>query len=801
MSWRQATARWRPVAARWAGPALIVGYVLFALRGFLIAPRLTNEHLDLLSFWLPRWSFLGRELAAGRIPVWNPYEMLGYRFAADPQSGWLYLPPMALFSTLGPATAMRAMLVLHPLVLGTMVYALGRIEGLGRTAATVGGLSAAAIMSTSELVLSMPFAGTLAWTSVALVALARFVRARRTSSRIGWAAAVAIAWSQVASAHLSHGLVVASLLLACVLVGHALSEPRARRVRALGRGALLLAFLPIASLAILVPRIDLIGASSLRSGYAALEALDPPVLIGDRAIQTDGVWAGWPYAFAAAPGGYAGAAALLAIPFALRARRGRPLALAVSAAFALCYIAMLDAIVTGPIGDRIAAVPFGDTLVHNPGRLRHVAVIALPLLAAIGVQGLLDRPPARPWRWLGAGVAAWLLAPLLAGGYPPRWALFAAAGLLAAPALVGMARARPRAPVAVVAVLALELVASSVWSGLHHGFAPEIGLEGETSQANKALQPLQAPDVDLEAFLAPTAFVPMIGDDRYLTWAPPAAAYQRGYLTAQEPTDWPALTLERGTLFGLRDVLGYNPLQLERYWRWIRAINPLPLFYNATSVQRPSRRIVETMGVRYLIVPERVPSPVAGRVIATADGYDLVEVASPPPPVSVVARWRAVADVDAAIAAVLEPRFDPLAEAVVEGSIEQRPVGGANAGRAEVTQPAATEVVLDVRAEAPSIAVVRTSFEEGWSATVDGRPTEVLPADGFLLGVPVPEGRHVVRITYRDEAIGVGLVASGIAWSAWAVALALARVVERRRRRALSPPPPRPLPAAAAPPR
>ena len=83
-----------PRLAFWLGPLLITGSVLFALRGFVFDGGLTNQHPDLLTFWLPRWSFLGDSVAAGRIPLWNPFEMAGYRFAADPQSGWLYAPPM-----------------------------------------------------------------------------------------------------------------------------------------------------------------------------------------------------------------------------------------------------------------------------------------------------------------------------------------------------------------------------------------------------------------------------------------------------------------------------------------------------------------------------------------------------------------------------------------------------------------------------------------------------------------------------------------------------------------------------------
>ena len=556
----------------WLGPALIVATVLFALQGFAFASQLTNEHSDLLSFWLPRWTYLGREVAALSLPAWNPYEMLGYRFAADPQSGWLYAPPMLFFSILSPAGAMRAMLLLHPLLAGLGLYAFLRIERLSRVAATVAGVSLTAMMTTSELVLSMPFAGTVAWTTVVLVAAATFRRAERTSSRIAWLSLGAFAWSQVANAHLSHGLVMCSLLVAAFLVGHLAVDARegTRRWRSAAVPTLtFLVVLPLASLAVLVPRFDAISSSSLQEGYSALEAgTGERVRVGDSAIQSDGVWAAWPLASSSAPGAYAGAAVLLAAPLALRARRFRGLVWGVGAAFAIAYVMTLTVVVTGPIGTLVGRMPFGDTLVHNPGRLRILWLIVLPVLAAAGVQGLRDEPlpMRRLGAWLAAGVALWLVVPLAGRGYPIHWIVFALAVGPAVVALRAWTQRRSAAPALLVGLLLVEIVASSVWSSRYEGFTQFIGLEGHSTSPNAVLQPLRAPDVDLDAFVEPGVFVDIIGDDRYLTWAPPAAFYQRGYLSAQEPSDWPALTLERGTLFGVRDVLGYNPVQLQRYW-------------------------------------------------------------------------------------------------------------------------------------------------------------------------------------------------------------------------------------------
>ena len=72
-----------------AGPTMIVASVLIALRGFAFLPRLANQQPDLLTFWLPRSCLMGDALAAGRVPLWNPFEMAGTPFAADAQSGWL----------------------------------------------------------------------------------------------------------------------------------------------------------------------------------------------------------------------------------------------------------------------------------------------------------------------------------------------------------------------------------------------------------------------------------------------------------------------------------------------------------------------------------------------------------------------------------------------------------------------------------------------------------------------------------------------------------------------------------------
>jgi hypothetical protein len=775
---------WRRLAVTIAGPLVIIAVVLFALRGFVFHDLLTNEHPDLLSFWLPRWTFLGRAMAAGHVPSWNPFEMTGYRFAADPQSGWLYLPPSLLFALVSPDVAMRAMIVLHPLLAGLGLYAFLRVDGLGRVAATAGGLSLAAAIASSEIAISMPFAGAVSWSVVALLGAAGFRRSARWSSRLSWIALAAFAWSQVASAHLSHGLVVGSTLLVAYLVSNAIVAWRRREATGsalAARTLLFLAILPLASLAILLPRLAFLDASSLGRGYDRLggEIAATGSAPGTQ-LEPGGVWAGWPFAAATAPGAYAGATILLAVPAALRARRRRALVGAFGVVLAGTYLLLSNAVLAaGWIRSTLLALPYGDVLLHNPGRLRYVALLALPVLGAAGIQGLLEDPPGdrrSTLVWLGAGLVLWLIVPLAFRAYPARWLLFAAA---VAPATVAFALATRRRDgwrVTVVAVLALELLVGAVWAGRWSGDELRIGLDA--GSVPLVLQPLRAPDVDAPTFLAKTTLVDRIGGDRYLTWVPPYVAYEKGYLFAQDPWDWPMLANERGTLFGLQDVLGYNPVQLPRYWSFIRQGNDLPITYNTSVLQRPTERDLSLLGVRYLIVPQDVPPPVTGRVIASADGYDLVRVAEAQPLVSAPTRVRLATDAEEALRRARSPRLDPVSAVVLE---HDPGIGeGGRTGDLTWTWPDAEHLQIHARLPSDAVLLVRFAWDAGWTATIDGTVAGVSAADGFLLGVPVPAGEHDVVLTYRDADVARGLWGSAVVWAMLGIAFVAAAGIEWR---------------------
>jgi hypothetical protein len=793
----------------WLGPLLIVGSAVFALRGFVLDAGLTNQHPDLLTFWLPRWSFLGDSIAAGRIPLWNPFEMAGYRFAADPQSGWLYTPPMVLFSLFSPGAALRIFIVLNPVLAGLATYAFLRKEDLGRIAATAGGLVLAMMMSTSTIAISLPFAGALAWTTVLLLAASAYRRAPGWSRRLAWLTLGAFAWMQVAAAHMSHGLVIATAFATVYLIAAAVGDTRSGVVgarAAAARVALFLLVLPMAALPILVPHVDFLGESSLRGGYGALGDTGQSE-VGDP-LGSSGVWAAWPLGFAAAPGAYAGAVALACALLAARARRQRTLVVSIGW-LALAAYALTSPLLVGAAWFRtlMLAIPFGDVYLHNPGRLRYVAVLALPVLVAAGLQGLLERPisPRAALAWLGAAVVAFLAWPLLAGGNVVRFAMVAAFLLATAPLLFGFATRRWRwasAPV-LVGVLAVELLGSAAYAQTYEGGTIFTGLEtGE--HPSLVPQVLRYPTLDEGAYLATTPIVEHLRAEpgRYATWAPPAAYFEKGYLWMKSPLDWPALAPTRGTLFDVPDGLGYNPVQLPRYWRYIRATNELSVFYNASVLNMPSPEDVRLLGLRYLVIPTGLQSPVDGRIVEEAIGYSLWELDDRQPEATGTDRVERARDVHQALEMVTSSGFDPAQVTVVEDHEVFGAVGDPTGWDAEIVQRTHTLIRLSLEPSNGGVLTIRSAFDPGWRAEIDGHDARTIPVDGFLQGVVVTRERsREVVLTYHDDAVMLGLALGALVWASLLAAPLLALVRERRdaRGRGATRSLPRPLAAGARP--
>ncbi len=610
---------------------MIVAAVITMYRGYVFHDLLTSRHVDVLAYSLPNYCFLGKTLGAGHIALWNPYTFGGTPFAADPLSGWMYLPAMLTFTALPCGTAMRAFIVLQPLIAGLGMYWFLRGESVSRTAATVGGLVLSLSVVGSLFGVMLSFAGVVAWLPILLGATSRCLRARSWPRRLSWCVATAFAWGQLAASFLTTGVLLGTMALVLYGVARVSIEVRAgrlERTQSLILGAIVVVSLPMVNLAYLWPRLVYLPRTTIALGYERLQQLTP-----DDPVSAMAQVPTWPLKLVASPGTYLGAVAL-ALVFAgwgSRALRDRlPVIAALTSFGTLTYLLTLPS-----VNDWVPRLPLPDTvasiLVHVPLRNLFGVLVALAALAGFGVQAWLAASSARERGLLLApGIVVWGALPLLAGVDRSHLVLPLVAGGVGLFLLV-MAARRPALAVLLPVLVAAELCVNAA-AGETSPEHPDLG-----TPYPAALAPPGAPNVDAAAYLRPGPIATALrrpGAGRFLGFDPRAATH-RGYLTfgGQGPDTWGLLANQRAVLFELEDVQGYSSVQLRRYWSFVRAVTPRRIAYNTGVFLDLPQVVLDLLQVNGLVgrAARRPDLPLPARPQAAEGLWELYKLGRPIP--------------------------------------------------------------------------------------------------------------------------------------------------------------------------
>lgn len=760
-----------------AGPLLIFVAVLAVLDEVAFRGFIPTENRDILSIWIPYHCYLGDSLAGGHVPAWNPYIMGGFPFAADPQSGWMYLPAMATYSALSCGAAIRAFIVLQPMIAGLGTYLFLRSEGVSRPSSSVGGMMMGLLLATSKLAWSLPFAGALAWTPLVLAAASRFLQARSWPARIAWGVVAAVAWGQLAAAHLSHGLVTGTGALVAYGIFRLLRERRAGRLSRRQSAGLVALFAGAAlavNLAVLLPRAAYTPRTSLSLGYDKLRDIQAGFLgIENPGFQTSRglTEADWPLKLASSPP----APALLFVGAALFSKRHRGLAIALFVFGVICYVIGLQPVVES-LTPVMRGSPLGDFYLHKTGRFRYGVLTASAILVGLGFEAW--------WRTSRWRTRALMLVPGLC--------LF---GVL--PALLGVEIAVPLllfGGLALVAVGVLALLTRPVLAALACVVLAALPLVDEPPRSPEKQRVVAADAsfppaasvvpkfIEAATFIQPGAMVEALrqADDgtRLLSLDPPLDALNPdARLTAYR-----RLQVNRRSIpFGVEEVQGYNPSQLIRYWTFVQAVNPGRVRYNTSVFMGVLKPVVDLMAVGWVIAPGE-QGPPGALPVAGQGGWVLHRLKDVPERVSVVSDFEVVDDEAAALDAVTQEGFDSELEAVLESDPGIAASGNALEG-AETSYEAVAdgEVAITMSSPEDALVVVRNVFDDNWSATVDGRDVELLLADYMLQAVAVPEGTHTIVLRYDDPYVRYGLIGSAIAVAV--LAASATGLVFRSRRR------------------
>jgi hypothetical protein len=771
----------------WA--ALLLGLVVFAylwpvlVGGKILAPNAVlytyvpwsgyappglgdyfNPLLDDVPMAVYPWRFVTRMLLhEGTFPAWNPYVLSGIPLYQNPATGLFSVLDLPLWILpLNYALGLSAALKLF--VGGFGAYLLARQLRLG----FLPGLLAGVAFAFTAVNIVWLAHDTL--TAVAVLApwllwlVERLFERRRAGDAIALAGATAIALGGGHPGMQVHLLVVVA---AYALVRAACTRgPRTRplllAIGGLAAGSLLMAFM-------LIPEArsahDTVGAMARRTStlpgqhlpFASLKT----VVFPDWWGQPGGVEAPGDASNGAALAAnycertfYAGAVALLLACVGLLApgRRRR----------------QLPFVVVGVLGLAVALrAPGLQWLVTHlpvlrdlePQRLHFTFALAVPQLAAFGLQALLDT--LRPAR-------GWLAVPLVA-------LLGGAFALATAQPQAGdvdhlVMHFLKRTDYASQAVLAMTSV---VWFML---FALAVGVGLLLARARPGWRVWIAAALVLLAAADALHFVgrfqPMGPPSTAMPPATPAIAYLRarrntGRVVGLEealPNDW-------ALVYGLRDVRGYDTPQPTRrllaLWRVASPQQSAWTPFEVANVTTPALHVLGVLGARYMLAPPEFRlARGAPRTLAVAyAGPDatILENRAVTPRVLVPAALRLTADQSATHAAIAESRFDPRTTVVAErdqpgaAALARAPLAR---GEATIVEERNARVTLRTGLDRPGLVMLDDQLTEGWIARVDGRPVPTLYVDGAMRGAIVPAGRHELVWSYRVPGLRAGVALS-----------------------------------------
>ena len=180
--------------------------------------------------------------------------------------------------------------------------------------------------------------------------------------------------------------------------------------------------------------------------------------------------------------------------------------------------------------------------------------------------------------------------------------------------------------------------------------------------------------------------------------------------------------------------------------------------------------LLEALGVDYLLLDrELAPEALGGvREIASDENFGqrvrLYELVDRAREVELATRIVPAQQMNAALAAIFDPAFDPHRTAVVpgEGPVREPPPGVPV--RAVLVTDSAEEVVVDSDAGAPGVLFLRRAYLALWRGSIDGREAPTVIAQAARLGVALPAGQHRVRfwIDRRPLAAGLFLALVGV---------------------------------------
>ncbi|HEV8112281.1 MAG TPA: YfhO family protein [Planctomycetota bacterium] len=225
---------------------------------------------------------------------------------------------------------------------------------------------------------------------------------------------------------------------------------------------------------------------------------------------------------------------------------------------------------------------------------------------------------------------------------------------------------------------------------------------------------------------------------------------------------------------GVDDVGFFDSLMLARPYRAFLALAGYPPTTNSQNLDGGALPAPALAGLCVKIVVTGQPRDDL-KAVETKEGASLYLVPDPLPRATFLPDAAAVFLPDEQVLARFrDEKISFTSEIFLDAGARPNDLArGGNASaagtRLAYDRPSSDEIVMSIDARETGYLRVMESWDEGWSAKIDGQATDLLVADTFAMAVRVHPGPHEVRLAYATPGARTGLALT----AASAVLLAL----------------------------
>ena len=770
---------------RWLPAAILLLASLILFGEFVFSDRMLYG-ADILSLGYMARNFLAERLSVGDFPLWAPRLLGGVPTLESISTGDGVYPTSLLYLVMESYRAVGWRIVLHVLAGGFFMYGWARSLGLGRAAATIGGLGW--LMAPVMVTLALPgndgklmvaaLTPLVFWTTEALLR----VPSGRTVAAMAGAVALTCLVTQFQTAYFLFGSAGAYAVFRTVQIWR-LAGPRERPAKArrvpvrfgiflgaslLGGGIAAFQLLPAASYVGEFSRrtaTTVEATAAERIAYSSSWSFHPeevvslvvPEFVGNS--YADAEWAQdtyWGRNAIKLNHEYLGVSVVVIALFGLLGRRSRGLRWFMAG---MSGVWLLYALGTHtPVWRIFYEVVPGMSLFRVPAICAFLVSFGVTTLFAMGTDDLVrEEPERRPFVRTRRGRAVLGFLGLLFIG-----ALLQASGVLGSmwtTMLYADAGERQLAALATatpfitrgfgIALLIAGLAVAGIWATRQGRIPLTAALAGLA-----ALVAVDLGRID-RAFIRMLDFHAWAAPDENIRFLQARREEGPPFRVADMLGDEQSVDL---AMHGLDILAGHHPNDLARYRQLLGLEASVR---QGANTRHPN--VLGMMNVKYLLWPEEAAGrpPYQGaralssartpRGLVTVHAYPGLEKAW------VVSAATVIEDDEAALARILSQGFSPAREAILaEPPSLALPGPGGAGGSGQVTWELndPDERRLRVTTSGPALLVVSENWFPGWVAEVDGEPAEVRRANLTLQAVEIPAaGDHTVTLRFTAPTV------------------------------------------------